>query len=109
MHRPIVQIRADRCIHADDLSVRLLLISDEVLHAGDSGFLHASDSLKHELAIEIRIVREAFPVACDGLDGRDVGVDVKMETYRPPSATRPSGPTTGPSAMLTPLRPNSAP
>jgi len=63
MHCPIVQVRADRGIHTNDLSVRLLFVGNKVFDACDCGFLHAADRFEHELPIEIGVVCEAFPVA----------------------------------------------
>jgi len=62
MHRPVVQVRADRGIHTNDLSVRLLLIGNKVLHARDGGLLHAAYRFEHELPIEIGVICEAFPI-----------------------------------------------
>jgi hypothetical protein len=69
VHRPIIQVRADRCVHANHLPVCLLLVSDKVFHAGDGGLLHASNCLENELAGEIGVVTEAFPVAGNVLMG----------------------------------------
>jgi len=63
MHRPIVQVRADRGIHADDLPVGFLFVRNKVLHACDGGLLHAADCFEHELPVKIRVVCEAFPIA----------------------------------------------
>lgn len=100
MHGLVVQIRGHGGIKSirGRVAVSLLLVPDEMLGACNDGLLKSLNGLKREATGEIRIIAWKRSACSSRMRLRKRLL--KPSQLRPPSATRPIGPTTGPGARV---------